>query len=236
MVSWRHDTRVGGRAGRRLDASAARWLSGERFDLGVGAPQAVREVPGERFDEMEAKGLEVRVLMDAVQRYLEAGHVGVGVDIGGTGATIHESQFTEGGARPERRQAVTPPCGGWDADGRLPREEQVDGVRRVATANDTGSGREGTRLAEVQQGRGLGGWKGTDQRVVARCNLAGDKVVSRKKPLFAGLQSGIDITEPSREVGSGCADMLAAWQLNLQSLGTGALFAPRRTWRAFMAG
>jgi hypothetical protein len=38
------------------------------------------------------------------------------------------------------------------------------------------------------------------------------------------------------EVGSGCADMLAAWQLNLQSLGTGALFAPRRTWRAFMSG
>jgi hypothetical protein len=38
------------------------------------------------------------------------------------------------------------------------------------------------------------------------------------------------------EVGSGCADMLAAWQLNLQSLGTGAIFAPRRTWRAFMAG
>jgi hypothetical protein len=38
------------------------------------------------------------------------------------------------------------------------------------------------------------------------------------------------------EVGSGCGDMLAAWQLNLQSLVTGALFAPTRTWRAFMTG
>jgi hypothetical protein len=38
------------------------------------------------------------------------------------------------------------------------------------------------------------------------------------------------------EVGSGCGDMYSAWQLNLQSLVTGAIFAPRRTWRAFMAG
>lgn len=38
------------------------------------------------------------------------------------------------------------------------------------------------------------------------------------------------------EIGSGCADHLAAWQLNLGGM-TGGLFgAPRRTWRAFLRG
>jgi hypothetical protein len=38
------------------------------------------------------------------------------------------------------------------------------------------------------------------------------------------------------EIGSGCADHVAAWQLNLGGLFAGAIVAPRRTWRAFVRG
>ena len=38
------------------------------------------------------------------------------------------------------------------------------------------------------------------------------------------------------EIGSGCADMIAAWYLNLGGMGWGALLAPRRVWRAFVRG
>jgi hypothetical protein len=38
------------------------------------------------------------------------------------------------------------------------------------------------------------------------------------------------------EIGSGCADMVAAWQLNLGAMGVGLLVAPRRSWRAFRLG
>jgi hypothetical protein len=38
------------------------------------------------------------------------------------------------------------------------------------------------------------------------------------------------------EIGSGCADMAAAWYLNLGGMGFGALIAPRKVWRAFVLG
>jgi hypothetical protein len=38
------------------------------------------------------------------------------------------------------------------------------------------------------------------------------------------------------EIGSGCADMLAAWYLNLGGMGFGALIAPTKVWRAFVRG
>jgi hypothetical protein len=38
------------------------------------------------------------------------------------------------------------------------------------------------------------------------------------------------------EIGSGCADHVAAWQLNLGGTLAGALSIPRRTWRAFVRG
>ena len=38
------------------------------------------------------------------------------------------------------------------------------------------------------------------------------------------------------EVASGCADHVAAWQLNLGGLVGGLLIAPRRTWRAWLRG
>lgn len=38
------------------------------------------------------------------------------------------------------------------------------------------------------------------------------------------------------EIGGGCADHIAAWQLNLGGLFAGALVIPRRTWRAFVRG
>lgn len=38
------------------------------------------------------------------------------------------------------------------------------------------------------------------------------------------------------EVASGCADHVAAWQLNLGGLVGGLLAAPRRTWRAWLRG
>jgi hypothetical protein len=40
----------------------------------------------------------------------------------------------------------------------------------------------------------------------------------------------------SWEIASGCADMVAAWQLNLGAMGAGFLTAPRRSWRAFRRG
>lgn len=38
------------------------------------------------------------------------------------------------------------------------------------------------------------------------------------------------------ELGAGCRDYMAAWQLNLGGLACGALFEPRRTFRAFVRG
>jgi hypothetical protein len=38
------------------------------------------------------------------------------------------------------------------------------------------------------------------------------------------------------EIGSGCADMVAAWYLNLGGMGWGAFLAPRKVWRAFLRG
>ena len=38
------------------------------------------------------------------------------------------------------------------------------------------------------------------------------------------------------EIGSGCADHVAAWQLNLSGMVGGLLVIPRRTWRAFLRG
>ena len=38
------------------------------------------------------------------------------------------------------------------------------------------------------------------------------------------------------ELGAGCKDFYAAWQLNLGAAGGGALFIPRRTFRAFVRG
>jgi hypothetical protein len=38
------------------------------------------------------------------------------------------------------------------------------------------------------------------------------------------------------EIGSGCADMIAAWYLNLGAMGWGAILAPRQVWRAFLRG
>lgn len=38
------------------------------------------------------------------------------------------------------------------------------------------------------------------------------------------------------EIGSGCADHVAAWYLNLSATATGVILAPRRTWRAFLRG
>ncbi len=38
------------------------------------------------------------------------------------------------------------------------------------------------------------------------------------------------------EIGSGCADYLAAWQLNLSGMVGGLMVEPRRTWRAFVRG
>ena len=38
------------------------------------------------------------------------------------------------------------------------------------------------------------------------------------------------------EIGAGCKDFFAAWQINLGGLTAGILSAPRRTWRAFLRG
>jgi hypothetical protein len=38
------------------------------------------------------------------------------------------------------------------------------------------------------------------------------------------------------EIASGCADFVAAWQLNLSGMVGGLLVAPRRTWRAWVRG
>src|SRR4029453_2578090 len=38
------------------------------------------------------------------------------------------------------------------------------------------------------------------------------------------------------ELGAGCADMIAAWLLNLGGMALGMLIAPRRTWRAWLRG
>ncbi|MCU1279594.1 MAG: hypothetical protein JWM53_3140 [bacterium] len=38
------------------------------------------------------------------------------------------------------------------------------------------------------------------------------------------------------EIGSGCADHVAAWQLNLSGMVGGLFVIPRRTWRAFLRG
>ncbi len=38
------------------------------------------------------------------------------------------------------------------------------------------------------------------------------------------------------EIGSGCADHIAAWQLNLSGMVGGLFVIPRRTWRAFVRG
>jgi hypothetical protein len=38
------------------------------------------------------------------------------------------------------------------------------------------------------------------------------------------------------EIGSGCADFVAAWQLNLSGMVGGLFVIPRRTWRAFLRG
>ena len=38
------------------------------------------------------------------------------------------------------------------------------------------------------------------------------------------------------EIGAGCRDFIAAWQLNLGGMAGGLLFAPRRTFRAFVRG
>jgi hypothetical protein len=38
------------------------------------------------------------------------------------------------------------------------------------------------------------------------------------------------------EIGSGCKDFYAAWQINLGGLAGGLLIAPKRTYRAFMRG
>jgi hypothetical protein len=38
------------------------------------------------------------------------------------------------------------------------------------------------------------------------------------------------------EIGSGCADHVAAWQLNLGGMVGGLFVIPRRTWRAFVRG
>jgi hypothetical protein len=38
------------------------------------------------------------------------------------------------------------------------------------------------------------------------------------------------------EIGSGCRDFVAAWQLNLAGMGTGAVRWPLQTWRAFLRG
>jgi hypothetical protein len=38
------------------------------------------------------------------------------------------------------------------------------------------------------------------------------------------------------EVGSGCADHIAAWYLNLSGMVGGLIAIPRRTWRAFLRG
>jgi hypothetical protein len=38
------------------------------------------------------------------------------------------------------------------------------------------------------------------------------------------------------EIGSGCADMIAAWYLNLGAMGWGAIVAPRKVWQAFLRG
>ncbi|MBK7397002.1 MAG: hypothetical protein IPJ34_12030 [Myxococcales bacterium] len=38
------------------------------------------------------------------------------------------------------------------------------------------------------------------------------------------------------EIGAGCRDMIAAWQLNLGGLWAGAMLMPRRTFRAFVRG
>jgi hypothetical protein len=38
------------------------------------------------------------------------------------------------------------------------------------------------------------------------------------------------------EIGGGCADYWAAWMLDLGAFAYGAVFAPRRLWRAFLRG
>jgi len=38
------------------------------------------------------------------------------------------------------------------------------------------------------------------------------------------------------EIGSGCRDFAAAWQLNLGGMGAGAMRWPRKTWQAFLRG
>ena len=38
------------------------------------------------------------------------------------------------------------------------------------------------------------------------------------------------------EIGAGCKDSFAAWQLNLSAMGAGVLVAPSRTYRAFVRG
>jgi hypothetical protein len=38
------------------------------------------------------------------------------------------------------------------------------------------------------------------------------------------------------EIGSGCRDFVAAWQLNLGGMGGGAVRWPRKTWQAFLRG
>jgi hypothetical protein len=38
------------------------------------------------------------------------------------------------------------------------------------------------------------------------------------------------------EIGSGCRDFVAAWQLNLGGMGAGAVRWPRKTWQAFLRG
>ena len=38
------------------------------------------------------------------------------------------------------------------------------------------------------------------------------------------------------EIGGGCRDFVAAWQLNLSGMGAGAFLWPRKTWEAFLRG
>ncbi len=48
------------------------------------------------------------------------------------------------------------------------------------------------------------------------------------------LQGEIEIA--AWEIGAGCKGFLAAWQLNLSSMGFGLCFSPRRAFRAFVRG
>ncbi|MEZ4371210.1 MAG: hypothetical protein R3B07_10310 [Polyangiaceae bacterium] len=48
------------------------------------------------------------------------------------------------------------------------------------------------------------------------------------------LQGEIEIA--AWEIGAGCKGFLAAWQLNLSSMGFGLFFSPRRSFRAFVRG